>query len=60
MERIEDKYPGIAFRAAFVGYRDIYDDPQFVIDDFTGAISTVKDTIKDQLAYGGVDVPEDV
>ena len=49
-----------AVRMAFVGYRDIGDQGQYVTVDFTEDAEAVVDVIRRQHASGGGDAPEDV
>lgn len=45
---------------SFVGYRDLTDNEQFVIQNFTTNYDLITNVIKNTLAYGGGDPAEDV
>lgn len=48
------------FRIAFIGYRDLEDREQFVIENFTTDVAKVSKKIKETKATGGKDYCEDI
>jgi len=55
------QFPGMSIKFAFVGYRDVEDDNQFVIIEFTD-IDKIQSAFEDArlIATGGYDIPENV
>lgn len=61
-KRIATNYPSVVLklRFAIVGYRDVNDQPQFFIHDFTEDVGKIHQFLKNLKAQGGGDVAEDV
>lgn len=59
---IKKEYPSLNLKLYFavVAYRDISDQPQFQIQDFTDNVAQVINFLQKLTAQGGGDIPEDV
>lgn len=60
LNNVKVMYPTDTIQVAFVGYRDIQDKQQFIIESFTEDYYRVVDTIRGVNAFGGYDLAEDV
>ena len=57
---IDEVYPDIQLRIAFVGYRDYSDKTRLVVLAFTSKIDAFENIVAQQEAKGGGDGPEDI
>lgn len=61
IELVTEKYPGAKFRVGYVVYRDFdMKEKSMEICDFTNKYSEVESKLKEVIATGGADGPEDI
>lgn len=60
IDTLKKRFKHLVTRVAIVGYRDINDDPRFLLKNFSPNLETAKAYIASIICKGGKDIPEDV